>query len=205
MQRHRSANAAGWHPQRAARRSAPSWRRRSAAALLLVIPVIGCGAPPKLATSAASSDARSGCAWWVAGEGDGRLVVGLEHRNRGGDAEVWLVARAGARRFRFTGAKPVSWGPPLAENDVNFTVEAPPAVKAWLAATGDFAVRAGLSGFINETVSGRSSASDLVDALRRCAGGLERPAPVSSHEAWRALFEFPTGLKELLALNKSLG
>lgn len=65
------------------------------------------------------------------GDSEGRLVIGLERRTRDDDAEIWLVAECGARRFRFTGTELVSWGPPLAENDDNFAIEAPPVLRAW--------------------------------------------------------------------------
>lgn len=187
------------------RGSSRAARPCAAVAFLLVVSASGCGSPPKLARTDGSPDNRWAGAWWVAGDGGGRLVIGLERRTRGGDAEIWLVAECGARRFRFTGTKLISWGPPLAENDENFAIEAPPVLRAWCHAVEDGRGGGALQAFLEAALAGGRAPADLVAFLRGCASDLERPAPVSLHEARRALHEFPTGLKELLALNKSLG
>ncbi|GIK23715.1 MAG: hypothetical protein BroJett005_31290 [Ignavibacteriota bacterium] len=141
----------------------------------------------------------------MVGDSEGRLVIGLERRTRGSDAEIWLVAECGARRFRFSGTTLISWGPPLAENDENFALEAPPVLRAWCHAVEDGRDGGELQAFLEAALAGGRAPADLVAFLRGFASDLERPAPVSLHEARRALHEFPTGLKELLALNKSLG
>lgn len=198
----RTAEAARSCP---ARRSSPTTRPCAAVVILLVVSASGCGSPPKLARTGGTPDNRWAGSWWVARDGGGRLVIGLERRTRDDDAEIWLVAECGARRFRFTGTELISWGPPLAENDDNFAIEAPPVLRAWCHAVKGGWDGGALHAFLEAALAGGRAPEDLVVFLRECARDLERPAPVSLHEARRALHEFPTGLKELLALNKSLG